>query len=213
MLFWMRSETYMSEINLQRGKRTVENRKSREKKRICSEVSVNSPGNPWSLAKYHQQSCWFGLFTQQSRSVQLHSRLHAATLSRDKVTRQNRAIKLQVWRRSNVHCVSTVKYSESSSSPSLTCRSEIRATVRSVLNHTHISTQLCVITPTYRISPRLYRDLTVFASNKDKGMRATQLNSTENYGRRCLTPLSPHRNYTLCLKKRHQTLAHNFPKC
>jgi len=26
----------------------VENRKSREKKRICSEVSVNSPGNPWS---------------------------------------------------------------------------------------------------------------------------------------------------------------------
>jgi len=25
----------------------------------------------------------------------------------------------------------------------------------------------------------------------------TQLNSTENYGRRCLTPLSPHRNYIL----------------
>jgi len=24
-----------------------------------------------------------------------------------------------------------------------------------------------------------------------------QLNSTENYGRRCLTPLSPHRNYIL----------------
>ena len=36
----------MSKINLQRGKLTVENRKSREKKRICSEVSVNSPGNP-----------------------------------------------------------------------------------------------------------------------------------------------------------------------
>ena len=36
----MRSETYMSKINLQRGKLTVENRKSREKKRICSEVSV-----------------------------------------------------------------------------------------------------------------------------------------------------------------------------
>ena len=34
----------MSKINLQRGKLTVENRKSREKKRICSEVSVNSPG-------------------------------------------------------------------------------------------------------------------------------------------------------------------------
>jgi len=27
----------------------MENRKSREKKRICSEVSVNSPGNPWSV--------------------------------------------------------------------------------------------------------------------------------------------------------------------
>jgi len=45
MLFWMRSKTFMSKINSQRGKLTVENRKSREKKRICSEVSVNSPGN------------------------------------------------------------------------------------------------------------------------------------------------------------------------
>jgi len=44
----MRSKTFMSRINLQRGKLTVENRKSREKKRICSEVSVNSLGNPWS---------------------------------------------------------------------------------------------------------------------------------------------------------------------
>jgi len=26
---------------------------------------------------------------------------------------------------------------------------------------------------------------------------STQLNSTENYGRRCLTPLSPHHNYIL----------------
>ena len=41
----------MSEINLQGGKLTVENRKSREKKRICSEVSVNSPGNPWSQSR------------------------------------------------------------------------------------------------------------------------------------------------------------------
>jgi len=38
----MRSKTYMSKINLQRGILTVENRRSREKKRICSEVSVNS---------------------------------------------------------------------------------------------------------------------------------------------------------------------------
>jgi len=32
MQFWMRSKTYMSKINPQRGKLTVENRKSREKK-------------------------------------------------------------------------------------------------------------------------------------------------------------------------------------
>ena len=43
----MRSKTYMSKINLQRGILTVENRRSREKKRIYSEVSVNSSGNPW----------------------------------------------------------------------------------------------------------------------------------------------------------------------
>ena len=47
----MRSKTYTSKINLQRGKLTVENRKSRQKKRICSEVSVNSPGNPWSQSR------------------------------------------------------------------------------------------------------------------------------------------------------------------
>ena len=43
----MRSKTFMSKINLglQSGILTVENRKSRERKRICSEVSVNSPGN------------------------------------------------------------------------------------------------------------------------------------------------------------------------
>ena len=28
-------------------------------------------------------------------------------------------------------------------------------------------------------------------------LNSTQLNSTDNYGRRCLTPLSPHRNYIL----------------
>ena len=46
----MRSKTYMSKIYLQRGKLTVENRKSRERKRICSEVS-GSPGNPWSQSR------------------------------------------------------------------------------------------------------------------------------------------------------------------
>ena len=34
----------MSKINLQSGILTVENRRSRDKKRICSEVSVNSQG-------------------------------------------------------------------------------------------------------------------------------------------------------------------------
>jgi len=46
----------MSKINLQRGKLTVENRKSREKKRICSEVSVNSPGNPWSQFSLYDEA-------------------------------------------------------------------------------------------------------------------------------------------------------------
>ena len=34
-------------------------------------------------------------------------------------------------------------------------------------------------------------------SNTKTSTLLTQLNSTENYGRRCLTPLSPHRNYIL----------------
>ena len=48
----MRSKTYMSKINLQSGILTVENRRSREKKRICSEVSVNSPGNPMLIGLF-----------------------------------------------------------------------------------------------------------------------------------------------------------------
>ena len=32
---------------------------------------------------------------------------------------------------------------------------------------------------------------------RNNSKHSTQLNSTENYGRRCLTPLSPHRNYIL----------------
>ena len=34
-------------------------------------------------------------------------------------------------------------------------------------------------------------------TGKSSSTNSTQLNSTENYGRRCLTPLSPHRNYIL----------------
>jgi len=39
-----------SQLNLPYGtnNKKVENRKLKTKKRICSEVSVNSPGNPWS---------------------------------------------------------------------------------------------------------------------------------------------------------------------
>jgi len=63
----MRSKTYMSKINLQRGKLglTVENRKSREKKRICSEVSVNSPVNPWSQSKIRNGKLWWEGFTEK----------------------------------------------------------------------------------------------------------------------------------------------------
>ena len=57
----------MSKINLQRGKLTVENRKSREKKRICSEVSVNSPGNPWSQSSEEMVS--YGGKDLQKRKV------------------------------------------------------------------------------------------------------------------------------------------------
>ena len=55
----------MSKINLQRGKLTVENRKSREKKRICSEVSVNSPGNPWSQSSRRHGRLWWEGFAEK----------------------------------------------------------------------------------------------------------------------------------------------------
>ena len=40
----------MSKINLQRGKLAVENRKSRERKRICSEVSEQGYGTRMDVA-------------------------------------------------------------------------------------------------------------------------------------------------------------------
>ena len=55
----------MSKINLQRGKLTVENRKSRERKRICSEVSVNSLGNPWSQSRRRNGRLWWEGFTEK----------------------------------------------------------------------------------------------------------------------------------------------------
>jgi len=42
---------------------------------------------------------------------------------------------------------------------------------------------------------------------------STQLNSTENYGRGCLTPLSPHRNYILSYEQYHfMTSSDRFPE-
>ena len=61
----MRSKTFMSKINLQRRKLKVENRKSREKKRICSEVSVNSPGNPWSQSMRRNGRLWWEGFVEK----------------------------------------------------------------------------------------------------------------------------------------------------
>ena len=54
----------MSKINLQSGILTVENR-SREKKRICSEVSVNSPGNPWSQSMRRSGRLWWEGFAEK----------------------------------------------------------------------------------------------------------------------------------------------------
>ena len=57
----------MSKISLQRGKQTVKNRKSRprEKKRMCSEVSVNSPGNPWSQSRRRNGRLWWEGFAEK----------------------------------------------------------------------------------------------------------------------------------------------------
>jgi len=43
----------------------VENRKSREKKRMCSEVSVNSPVNPWSQSRRRNGKLWWEGFAEK----------------------------------------------------------------------------------------------------------------------------------------------------
>ena len=55
----------MSKINLQRGILTVDNSRSREKKRICSEVSVNSPGNPLSQSRRRKGRIWWERFVEK----------------------------------------------------------------------------------------------------------------------------------------------------
>ena len=54
----------MSKINLQRGKLTVENRKSREKTDV-PEVSVNSPGNHWSQSRRRNGRLWWEGFAEK----------------------------------------------------------------------------------------------------------------------------------------------------
>ena len=65
MLFWMGSKTYMSKINLQRGKLTMRTGRVERKKRICSEVSVNSPGNPWSQSRRRNCRLWWEGFAEK----------------------------------------------------------------------------------------------------------------------------------------------------
>ena len=65
----MRSKAYMSQINLQHGTTTdrgeQEEWKTKEYKRICSEVSVNSPGNPWSQSRRRNGRLWWEIFVEK----------------------------------------------------------------------------------------------------------------------------------------------------
>ena len=62
----MRSETDISKINLQaETTNSGEQEEQREKKRICSEVSVNSPGNPWSQSRRRNGNLWWEGFAEK----------------------------------------------------------------------------------------------------------------------------------------------------
>ena len=65
----MRSKAYISQINLQHGtttdRREQEEWKTKEWKRICSEVSVNSPGNPWSQSRRRKGRLWWERFAEK----------------------------------------------------------------------------------------------------------------------------------------------------
>jgi len=65
----MRSEAYMSQINLQNGTTTdrgeQEEWNTKEQKRICSEVSVHSPGNPWSQSRRRKSRLWWERFAEK----------------------------------------------------------------------------------------------------------------------------------------------------
>ena len=61
----MRSETYMSKINLQRGKLTVEKGRVERKNDMLRKVSVNSPGNPWSQSRRRNGRLWWEGFAEK----------------------------------------------------------------------------------------------------------------------------------------------------
>jgi len=44
---------------------TAENRKTKMYKRICSEISVNTPGNPWSQSKKRKGRLWWEGFAEK----------------------------------------------------------------------------------------------------------------------------------------------------
>ena len=60
----MRSKTYMSKINLQRGKLTVENRKKREKTDMLRSIGEQS-GNPWSQTRRRNGRLWWEGFAEK----------------------------------------------------------------------------------------------------------------------------------------------------
>jgi len=81
----MRSKTFMSKINLQRGKLTVENRKSREKKRICSEVSVTVRESVESVLKKKRKDTLGGICTKGRFQAWNESARGDEILTREKV--------------------------------------------------------------------------------------------------------------------------------
>jgi len=52
-------KTYMSKINLQAETTNSGEQEEQREKRICSEVSVNSPGNPWSQSRRRNGELWW----------------------------------------------------------------------------------------------------------------------------------------------------------
>jgi len=63
----MRSKTYMSKINLQAETTNSGEQEEQREKRICSEVSVNSPGNPWSQTRRRNGKLrWEGFAEKES---------------------------------------------------------------------------------------------------------------------------------------------------